>query len=555
MLKRKGLVLLTGVLVLVLGFSIPLMQCAPPQEEEVTPPAEVETPYGGRFDVGCLSEQSLEGLQCDIEWEWGAMGCIFHMLVYDHPWLLGPAPDYKPIPRLVSSWETEDGQTWTFHTVENAKWHDGEPVTAEDVAFSMEYMPKGLPPWLRSDTDCESISVVDDYTVEFTLKGKLGGKYPPFYYIPMVPKHIWEPYKDDWQAFPNEEVIGCGPFKLKEFKPAQYMWLVANEDYHGKRPYVDEVVIKSYGSDDALYMALKTGEIDMLLYYGCTMVAVEDFRKAENIDVILSPGMGLKALAFNLHKAPIKDLNLRKAIMHGIDRDAIIDMVYLGNAEKIDSVVYSESADHNPNLPQYDYDPDLARELLDNAGYIDSDNDGIRNDPATRENLALVTVVPTSRANYVKATVMMTEQLKKIGIGIITRAMDEATYYEWQNAATEDAWDIIWVGREPGPNGDWVWEYFRSWEGGNTGWNTAWYNNARYDQVMEKMIYERDLAKRKQYLYEIQMMLAEDLPYGWMYRPQIPDPARVDKFEGYAVMMGGISSWINPWSYLNVRLK
>ncbi len=567
MRKRESLLALIGTVVLVLTLSIPVMQCAPAAEEEVTPPPEEEvTPppeeeeiqYGGRLNVGFPAEEGIETLICDETWQYTEMGCVFWPLVYDQLWILGPAPDYEPLPRLATSWETEDGKTWTFHLREDATFHDGVPVTAEDVAFTIEYLPQADPAWAYPDCICEpgSIKAIDDYTVEFTLEATIGGPYPAAFWMPIFPKHIWEPYKDDMLSYANYPLIGSGPFKLKEFKPAEYIWFEANEDYWGGRPYVDEVVFRTYGSEDALYMALKSGEVDIIGYSGCSALVVDDFRETENIEVIVSPGIGMVWLSFNLYKdGPLQDLNVRKAIMHGIDRDRMIDLVYLGYAEKVDSFMYPELADHNPNLPQYDYDPDLANEILDEGGYIDTDNDGIRNDPDTGENLSFELIVPSDWTDEVKAATLIKEQLEDIGIDIVMKVLDLDTFYEYLYVPEEELYDIGFGEEEPGPHADWIWEFGRSYEAGGEGWNTAYYDNPDFDEALDKMLAEVDTTKRREYLYEMQMMMAEDLPYGFLVRPDLINPVRTDKFEGYVETMGGVSTWINPWTYFEVHLK
>jgi len=572
MIRRGNLLALIGTVILLLSLSAPMMQCAPAgegevapptEEEEVTPPTEEEevTPpseeeeikYGGRLNVGWL--EGLNALKLSPEWETGDMGTIFFQLLYDQLWMMGPAPDYKIVPRLASSWETEDHITWTYHLRENATFHDGTPVTPEDVVFSFEYIPKAMPVWGGLATDWESFSIIDDHTLEFTLKATLGGAFPPGYWLPIFPKHIWEPSKDAMFSFPNDEAIGSGPFKLKEFKSAQYIWFEANEDYWEGRPSVDDIVWKTYGSNDALYMALKRGDIDMIGYGGCSPLVADDFRKTENMEVIVSPGMTLWSLIFNLHKSPIKDLNVREAIVYGIDRDSILDMVYLGYGEKVYGRICPELADYNPNVPERDYDPDEANRILDEAGYIDTDNDGIRNDPATGENLEFDLIVPSSWTDIVKATTMIEGQLEGIGIDIVMKTLDSNTFWAYLFAPIDDLWDIGWGVSDAGPNYDWIWDYSRSWGAGGEGWNASYYNNPEFDDLIDEMRAELDATKRLEYLYEMQMMLAEDMPGPALFRPSVMDPVRTDKLEGYTVLMGGISSWINPWTYYNVHLK
>jgi len=545
MSKRKNLIALMGTVILLLSLFVSMVFAK-------------EIPYGGRLSVGFPPGESIETLIPDEGWQYTEMGCVFWPLIYDQLWIVGPAPDYEAQPMLATNWETKDNKTWRVHIRKDATFHDGVPVTAEDVAFTMEYLINADPAWAQSHSVTEpgSIKVINNYTVEFTLKTAFGGKYLPFYWVPVLPKHIWEPYKDDMLSFPNEKCIGSGPFKLKEFKSGRYIWFEANKDYWGERPYLDEVVFKIYGSDDALYMALKKGEIDMIGYDGCSPLVVNDFKKAKNIRVIVSPGIGLYWLSFNLYKdTPLRDLNVRKAIMYGINKDKIIDVVYRGYANKADSFIYSELPEHNPNLPQYEYNTEKAKETLNNAGYVDTDNDGIRNDPSTGKDLAFELMVPSDWTSEIKTSRLIKEQLKDIGVDIIIKVLDLNTYYEYIYAPTEDKYEIGVGEEEPGPDADWVWQFCRSYEAGGEGWNTAYYNNSKFDETLGKMLAEKDIKKRKEYLYQMQMMISEDLPYGFLVRPDIIDPVRVDKIEGYVATMGGVSTWINPWTYFKVHLK
>ena len=571
MSKRKDLVAVIGVVVLLLSLSIPMMQCAPaaeeemvpPPEEEVTPlpeeeatppPEEEEIKYGGRLNVAWGAGEGLENLRCGTAWVYTAMGCCFYPLIYDKLGIMEPTPDYEILPRLATSWETEDGQTWTFHIRDDATFHDGIPVTAEDVAFTLEYLPKADPVWASTDTVCESIEVIDDYTVQFTLKAPIGGPSPAAYWLPIFPKHIFEPYKDNMSAYPNDEAIGSGPFKLKEFKPSEYIWFEANKDYWGERPYVDEVVYRVYGSSDALYMALKSGEADMIGLSGCSALVVDELEAEENLKVIKSPGIGQYWLSFNLHKdGPIQDLNVRKAIMHAIDRDRMIDLVALGYAQKCDSWVYPELPEYNPNLPQYDYDVDEAKVILDQAGYIDNDGDGIRNDPATGKNMEFDLLVAATWTSAVKMATLLKEQLTEIGIAVNMLALDQDTYYAFLYTPQGDLYDIGFSMEAAGPLGAWIWDFGRSYEAGG-GWNTSYYYNPEFDEALVKMNSERDLEKRNEYIYEMQMMIAEDLPYGFLMRVDVLDPVST-RFEGYVQTMGGLSPWTSQWTFYKVHLK
>lgn len=515
-----------------------------------------------RFVVGWTADQAIEHLKPDEGWDYTAMGTTFFPLVYDQLWILGPAPDYKVIPRLATSWESEDGYTWTFHLRKDAIFHDGRPVTAEDVAFTIEHLVDASEAWAYNDIVSEegSVKVVDDYTVQFTLEVGMNGPYPPMGFKPILPKHIWEDYTDDMMDFDNDPLIGGGPFKVKEFKAGEYLLLEAFDDYYAGRPEADEVLFRIFGNRESMSMALKRGEIQMM-GRGASIVAALDLAKDENIEIIQTKGETSWALGFNLHnETPLQDLEVRKAIMHALDRQRIVDIAYLGYAEIVDTTfTYPEMPEYNHNLPQYEYNPQKAMAILQAAGYVDTDGDGIRNDPDTGMNLAFELLLPGDWTDEVKAGTLMTEMLPKVGIALDLKSVDEDTYYTFtEDEVEEDKYEICFVESGPSPYGDWIWETVRSSgleDDEEGGWNQNYYINPDLDALIDEMLVEADIEKKYALHREIQAILARDLPMGAIVRPEVLCPVRTDKWEGYTPAMGGISSWINSWSMINARLK
>ena len=509
-----------------------------------------------RLNVGFGSEEVLENMQT-TNLQVNEMGAVFWPLVYDQLWVLGPAPDYEPLPALAKSWETEDYQTWRFHLQENATFHDGTPVTAEDVAFTLWYLPRD-PVWRFPSNDIElkkDIKVIDDHTIEFKLIRPFPGKYPPADWMPILPKHIWIEGKRKIANFDNQDSIGSGPFKLREFKSGEYIWMEKNEDYWGEKPHVDEVVFKGYGTEDALKLAMKKGEIDFIGYSGVSPMSIKAYEKAKNIEVDISPGIALIWLTFNLHKeTAVQDKAFRKAFMHGIDRDRIFKLVYRGYAKPVDSFIYPEVDEYNPDLPKYEYNPELAKKMLADAGYKDTDGDGILNDKSGN-NVVLEFMAPSEWSDEVKMVKLIAEQVKELGIGITPKIIDLDTYYEFSYTPKEDQFDIAISSEEPGPNGSWMWEFVRSAEGGGLGWNQSDYANPEMDETINNYIAEIDLEKRKEYAMKLQEIMAEDLPCAVIVRPDLIGPYRTDKFEGHVATMGGFSNWINWWTYMKIKPK
>jgi len=576
MSRRKRLLTLVGTVILLLSLAVPMMQCAPAAEEEVTPPPEEEvtpppaeeevTPppeegeikYGGRLNIGFTAEMNSLNMDCSTRYtDWG---CLFHFAVYDAFDRLNLPPDYyKFNPGIVQSYEVSDDRlTWTLHLVENARWHDGEPVTAEDVKFTCDHLVS-LPDWADIDVCFDHVDVIDDYTVKVVNTRPITTTHSPiWWWDSIIPKHIFELYKADVEQYPNEEAIGSGPFKLKEYKTGEYMWLVVNEDYWGERPYIDEVVFKMYSTLESMLMALERGEIDALADTGLPFSLIEDFEAKPDIEVEVLPGIAFYDLSFNLHKdTSLRDKSVRKAIAYSIDRDRLIDMVFMGYGVKHDSWIYAEDPMHNPNLPQYDYDPDKANEILDEGEYIDSDADGIRNDPVTGKNLAFELLCSADDTNAVKTVTLIKEMLPDIGINVDIITTDYNTYASTIFDPEADAYEVGVFGADPSPSpyGDWVWLEATGWGSGGEWWNPSYWDNPRFNELVPLMLAAESMEERKKYLYEMQELMSEELPYVFMLRPEHIAVYRTDKFEGWVNQIGGPVSWFNAWSILEVHLK
>jgi peptide/nickel transport system substrate-binding protein len=531
-------------------------------KEETAGPApeeKGEKGYGGKMVIGFT--ETMETLAIDVGNLWTNWGSLYNILVYDSMEHFNLPPDYYSLsPRIVQSYETsEDRKTWTIHIVKNAKWHDGEPLTAEDVKFSIEQL-YARDDWVDVDFAVESVEIIDDYTLKVVNSRPITNTNPPGYWSwdPVIPKHIFEGYEDNVPEYPNEEAIGSGPFKLKEYREGEYMWMVANEDYWDGRPYLDEVVFRYYGNRETMLMALQKGDIDAFGNEQIPAHALEDIQADPNIKVEIVDGLALEWLSFNLHKeTALQDKTVRQAILTAIDRDRIIDMVYLGYAEKYDSWVYTEDPLHHPNLPQFDYDPVKANSMLEEAGYRDTDGDGIRNDPKTGANLRFELLAPAEEDSRVKMATLVTEFLPEIGIAVDFKTVDLDTFYEFVYYPEEDAYEIALSGEEPAPApyADWIWIEAVSWGAGGDEWNSSFYSNPHFDELTELLTSAAGMEERRAIIYEMQEIMADDLPYGFLVRPKWLSAYRVDKFEGWVNQIGGPVTWMNPHSILKARLK
>lgn len=270
-------------------------------------------------------------------------------------------------PSLAVSWEAIDEDTWEFKLREGVKFQNGEDFTAEDVEFSYNrVMDLGAESGPRKNIVgfFKSIEVVDDYTVRINTDG-------PFPAAPrqmaltgfIVPKdYVEEVGAEEFARKP----VGTGAYKIVEWKPNESLTLEAFDDYWGGRPDVDRIIFRVIPDEETRIAEMKTGGIDILL--DVAPARANELREA-GLNVYSVPSVVNFWLAFNTHESPFDNIQVREAIAHAIDVEAIIDSILEGEATRSNTLVHNTSFGWNPNIEPYDYDPDRSMELLREAGF------------------------------------------------------------------------------------------------------------------------------------------------------------------------------------------
>jgi peptide/nickel transport system substrate-binding protein len=313
-----------------------------------------------------------------------AMSMVFDALVsYDD--------DMNIIPWLATDWEiSTDGLTITFNLVQNAKWHDGEPLTAEDVKFTFDfYKEQEIPYDTALMNRVESVETDGDYTVILHMTEPYAWALNDIEDVPIVPKHIWEGKAWDWPVHPDAMPIGSGPFMWDSYVDGEWIMLVANPDFwiEGK-PHLGSYIIRVISESSARFLAMKTGEADSERYeldVGFIDSVARDpaFAPLEDTWCV---GMWYYVIDFNQRTDPaLQDPVVKRAIAYAIDKERLNDIVRLGYGTVIDTWMpeaFFGPAYENPDATTYEYNVFLANQMLDAAGYLDIDADGIRETPA-----------------------------------------------------------------------------------------------------------------------------------------------------------------------------
>jgi len=298
-------------------------------------------------------------------------------LIWDRLMRIGPDGLAKPWAAESVTWD--DNTHITVKIRSGMTWHDGQPVTVDDVKFSFEAPQSGespmYAPFAKRITE---IKVVDDKTVRFTLSEPWAAfEVASLSKINLIPKHIWEPIiaelkdsKDNAESYQEKTPIGSGPFKFVAWQAGEAVILEANTK-HFSPPKAEQWIMRIIPNAESVMGQLQTGEINFLTEFGGDAAVLKAAVDADpNMKMFASPDLGFRFIAFNLRMEPLKDLAMRKAIAYAFPRDAVIKNIFKGFAVPADSYV-SVAIDywHNPKLPRYDFNLDAAKKVLTDAGY------------------------------------------------------------------------------------------------------------------------------------------------------------------------------------------
>lgn len=445
---------------------------------------------------------------------------------------------------LAESVETSDDDlVWTFH-LRDATFHDGVPLTAEDVVFSYDlYGNTEGYPWMGDYTTYfDSVEAPDEKTVVITLSEAIPNLDSQLMWLYVLPKHIWE--NEDPVEFENVEMIGSGQFKMVEYRQSEFVHLAANPD-HPNPPEVDEVIFQTFESSDALVQAIKTGQVDMITEFPAT--AIESLRAAENVEVVIGAPLSpeVQDVIFN-QCAPencpeedgicsghpsLLDRNVRLALAHATDKQKIIDVVYLGTATAGTTLIPDGlGVWYNSSIADYEFDVAKANQILDDAGYADTDGDGVRQMPDGTNPLRYRLNWPSDSLDSPRLAELLGEMWKEVGVEVEPQALDpDATTAICCPAFDFDV--ILWGwASDPDPN---LLLSVMTTDEIPTGSSETGYSNPEYDALYLQQASETDFETRKDLVWQMQKIVFDDVVYIIPYYNPALQAYRTDAFSGW----------------------
>jgi peptide/nickel transport system substrate-binding protein len=451
---------------------------------------------------------------------------------------------------------SDDGLVYTYHIRDGITFHDGSALTAADVAFSYNlYSTQEDFPFLPVYTEFfESVEADDSNNVVITLTDAIPNIESQLIFLYVVPEAVWGGLEGAAVSeFENEAMIGSGPFKLLEYEQNEFIRLEAVKDHFIKGAVIDEVIFQTFENQDALVQALRTGQVDMITEMPNTAVA--SLRGEENIQLVSGPPLApsVTDIIFNQtaeencppddgvcsgHPA-LQDRNVRLALAHATDKQQIIDVVLLGlGSPGLTLIPDSLGVFYNDSLEDYAYDPAIANQILDDAGYLDTDGDEIREMPDGGEPLNFRMNWPSDSTNAPRMSELLAAMWAEVGVATELQALD-ADALTSICCPTFDFDVILWGwGSDPDPN--FLLSVMLTDEI-PTGNSETGYSNPDYDAIYLEQAVTLDQQARIDLVWEMQRIVFEDVVYIIPFYAQSVQAFRTDRFTGWQIDAGKIA--------------
>ncbi|MBV9074847.1 MAG: ABC transporter substrate-binding protein [Acidobacteria bacterium] len=400
-------------------------------------------------------------------------------------------------PWVAARWETPDPRTYVFHLHPGIRFHDGRPLTARDVKWTIDSMSNGTVISSKAATTSyqhiDSIEARDDQTVVFHMKEPDSGL-------------LWNlsdaamgivPYGSD-KSF-NLHPIGSGPFKLVRNEQDNEVLLERNDDYWTEKPKVERVRFAIVPDATTRALELRKGSADIEIN-SITADTVRSLRAEPTLVIEQAPGTSVQYLGFNLRDPVLSDIRVRQALAYAVDINPIIHYLWRDTVRPADSVLPQQHWAYDAELRPYPHDPQRARELLAEAGYSTA--------PGHRIHLVMKT--STEEASRLIAVILQ-QQFREVGVDLEIRTFEFATFYSDVVRGAYQMYTLRWVG---GSNQDpEIFEYiFDSKSFAPRRANRSYYSNPQVDVWIEQARSELDQNRRKELYARIQQQVLRDLP-------------------------------------------
>jgi peptide/nickel transport system substrate-binding protein len=398
-------------------------------------------------------------------------------------------------PGLAERWEIPDPLTYVFHLHHGVTFHDGRPLTARDVKWTLDSLLEGK---IRSTKSAayrfvDHVDTPDGFTAVFHLKEPNSTL-------------LWNLSEGASGIVPygsldeiTRQPVGTGPFKFVSAEQDKEIVIARNDNYWGTKPLLSRIRFTVVPDATTRALELRKGSADAAInaLTSDTIVALE---REPNLQIDRAPGTVLSYLAFNLHDPTLRDVRVRQAIAYAVDRAPLLQYIWRGFAQPALSILPRQSWAYDEKVVPYPHDPEKARQILDAAGY--PAQNGIR--------FHLTMKTSTEESTRLMAAVWQ-QQLREVGIALDIRTFEFATFFADVTSGAFQLYSLRWIGGNEDPD---IFEYaFHSNRFPPKGANRGFYSNPRVDTLIDQARREVDQDARKKLYDEVQQILAQDVPY------------------------------------------
>ncbi len=506
--------------------------------KEPVPEEPGEPAYGDTIVVGSIGDASnlLPPLASDSA-SFDIIGLVYNGIVkYDK--------DLKLVGDLAESWDiSPDGLEITFHLRKGVKWHDGVEFTAEDIMFGYQKIidPKTPTAYASAFVEVEKAEVLDRYTFKVTYKEPFAPGLASWGSLVVLPRHLLEG-ADITKSPLTRSPVGTGPYRFVEWKTGEKITLEYNPDYFEGRPYIDRYVYRIIPEQATMFLELKAERIDEM---GLTPLQYRrqtnspDFLKKFNKYRYLS--FGYTYLGYNLLEPKFQDIRVRRAISSAINKQDIVDGVLLGLGRVATGPFKPDTIWYNPEVKRYPYDPDKARALLEEAGWVDTDRDGILDKEGKPFSFTIITNQGNEQRK--KSAEIIQRNLKEVGIEVKIHIIEWAAFIN--DFIDKKSFEAVILGWSLDPDPD----QYDIWHSRKTKFkefNFISYKNPEVDDLLVKARHTMDPEERRKYYFRFQEILAEEQPYTFLYVAEAL-PVIHSRFKGIEPAPAGIGYNFIKW--------
>ena len=476
------------------------------------PAAQAETPVKGGTVVYLSSKvPSLNPLHSSYD-----VGLVTSQ-IFASPTRMNESNEISPY--LADSWEVSgDGKIYTFHINKKANFHDGKPVTSEDMAFSFDLVKK------HHRFGPQMFGAIEGY--EFpdakTLIVKLSRPHGPLLLaatnprqLPIMPKHVYGAAEDFMKQPAHKNPVGSGPFIISDRKTDEYVSIVRNEDHFiDGLPYLDKIIYQNVQDKTAKRIGLRRNQFqlartDSVMRYS----DIKEFSKIKHLDLTQYRGIdGANiVLEFNNRKDPLNNKKVRQAIAYAVDRSHLSNVLHGGYTKPSRSPFPSTNVFFNDQLKGYPLDLDKANQLLDEAGYA-------RKDDGIRFELNLIYIAPPESPDFNSLPAeFIVAGLKKVGIKVNLEPLQGFAGWAKRSAAWDFDMSLNWPGDKTDPAIGISRLYVCDNIKNQAYTNTSGYCNKNLDKLFDQAAQEADIEKRRALYHQTQDILLDDVPMLWLF--------------------------------------